>query len=190
MKFVPHQMLITDGSLHENTTKKLAHIEQHCKAALHAVMLREKKTKTHQLYEIALELKKMTQRHGTLLIVNERTDVALAIQADGIHLPENAVCPRIVRKLAPNMLIGASIHCIEIAKQREQEGVDYLLCGPIYSTQNKQGFGPAFLQNVKRQTPIPLIAVGGLNANNIHHCKKAGAYGIAAMTLFWNGYND
>ena len=128
------------------------------------------------------------------IIVNDRLDVALAADADGVHFGSESVpiqeAVRWIRKgNAPrNFLVGFSCHGLEEAKRAEDAGVDYLFFGPVFETPSKLSFGsPQGLQRLKKvceAVTIPVLAIGGVGEDNAHACIRAGAAGIAAIRLF------
>ncbi len=123
------------------------------------------------------------------IIVNSRMDVALAAQAHGLHLPSDSPPPHMFRKIAPaGFLIGVSCHTIDEVKRAEQESADYVLFGPVFTPISKtSGLAPRGLDALAEATSsvkIPVLALGGITRENSGDCMKAGAAGIAAISLF------
>ncbi|WP_051670019.1 thiamine phosphate synthase [Bryobacter aggregatus] len=125
---------------------------------------------------------------GTLLI-NERFDLCLVAGADGVHLPSNRIAPyRLTKRYG--LLVGVSCHSIEDVKRAEGEGADYVYLSPIFESLSKPGYGPALglevLAEAVRAVRIPVIALGGVNAQNEAACRQSGAAGIAGISYFGN----
>jgi thiamine-phosphate pyrophosphorylase len=127
------------------------------------------------------------------ILVNDRLDVALAVQAGGVHLGEKSVPPQEARRLANTLgrkdfLVGVSCHSLEAAKAAERNGADYLFFGPVFATPSKAGYGaPQGLERlaeVCRAVSAPVLAIGGVKQDNCAACLTAGASGIAAIRLF------
>jgi thiamine-phosphate pyrophosphorylase len=150
--------------------------------------LREKHLETKTLSALALRLKPLLSSSSSLFMVNERTDVALAAGAAGVHLPESSCPADSIRRIFPEMLVGKSVHSLESAIEAEKTGVDYLLYGPVYATPSKERFGPAqgldALERICRSVSMPVFAVGGITPQRAYACIENGAYGIAAITAF------
>ncbi len=127
------------------------------------------------------------------ILVNDRLDVALATQADGVHLGEQSLQPEEARRLVKSLrrqdfLIGVSCHSLEAAKAAERGGADYLFFGPVFATPSKAAYGApqglARLADVCRAIALPVLAIGGITMENAAACFSAGASGIAAIRLF------
>lgn len=185
---IPQLMLITDGTLHENP-KALQYILEACKFSIPAIQLREKMLEGRKLLEYAKQIRKL----APLLLINERTDIALACDADGVHLPEKGVSPEIPKKLNPSFLVGVSVHSLESGLRAQKEGADYVIFGPIFETPSKCALGDPQglkkLEEIATKLTIPVIAVGGITPSNAKECLQAGAHGIAAISAFSQSKN-
>ncbi|NTV45765.1 MAG: thiamine phosphate synthase [Chlorobiales bacterium] len=176
-------LLITD----RNACKgRLAErIEQACRAGVRMIQLREKDLAGKALYELASELKQVSAKYGATLLINDRVDIALAVDAGGVHLPENGLPVGLARKIVGKRLIGRSTHSLEGAISAEKEGADYVIFGPVFETPSKVKFGAAQglekLEAVCSQVKIPVFAVGGISPERVPLCLKAGAHGVAAI---------
>lgn len=148
------------------------------------VQVREKSMLPGELYRLAMKLRNVT-RDKALLIINDRVDVALAIGADGVHLPSYSLPICIVKKLGgARLLVGRSVHSVEEAVTAEQQGADYLILGTIYGTAShpgREGSGPELIERVKALVQTPLYAIGGINECNAREVMRAGADGIAVI---------
>ncbi len=148
------------------------------------VQLREKGLPGGELLRLALDLRGTTKRRA-LLFVNERVDVALACEADGVQLGEEALPVAAARKVAgEKLLIGRSVHSLEGAIEAEREGADLLVVGTIFATASHPGAQPAgvsLLREVASRVTIPLVGIGGIEAGNAAQVMRAGAVGVAVI---------
>jgi len=150
------------------------------------IQLREKDYPKKDLYNLALKFKEITSRAGVLLIINDHVDIALGVEADGVHLGQEDLPVQVARKLAPELLIGASTHSLEQALQAEKDGADYINIGPIFSTETKEGvgrsLGPEAISEISPQIKIPFTVMGGINEDNIEQVLAKGARRVAMVT--------
>ena len=151
------------------------------------IQFRQKHGSTRGMIETAQEMKRLCADSGALLIVNDRVDVALASNADGVHLgKEDFPIPLAREVLGKDKIIGGSAATLEEARICLSQGADYLGFGPVYPTASKDDAGPVsgidVLKEVVRSIPIPVIAIGGISAANIHEVLQAGASGIAVIS--------
>lgn len=152
-----------------------------------AVQLRDKEATSRELYEQALRLREMTDRHGALLFVNDRLDVALAAGADGVHLGPDDLPIAAARRIAPpHFLIGASTDDPAAAIRAADDGADYIGCGSVFGTTTKaeaagERIGPEGVAAVARASPVPVIAIGGVTADTATQLVGTGIAGIAAV---------
>ncbi|MBC8523952.1 MAG: thiamine phosphate synthase [Chlorobium phaeobacteroides] len=157
------------------------------------IQLREKHLSAKALYELTLKVTARKPDSAFLLSINERFDISLATNSDGVHLPENS-CPLAkVRSAAPDLLIGKSTHSLKEAVTAESDGADYLFFGPVFETPLKKRYGPPMgldkLATVCSSVSIPVYAIGGITPQNAAHCLEHGAYGVAAMSIFTSTQN-
>src|SRR6266699_4931454 len=151
------------------------------------IQLRDKSASTRLLIEEGLALRALTRERGALLIVNDRVDVALAVEADGAHVGQEDMPAGLARRLlGAKRILGVSAANIEEADEAIAGGADYLGVGPIFPSPGKADAGPAtgvhlLTELVKRYT-IPLIAIGGITAENAAEVIRAGACGVAVIT--------
>jgi len=177
--------LITDRNLCKQPllhTVKLA-----LEGGVKTVQLREKELATHELYSLACELRKITSDFKANFIVNDRVDIALAVEADGVHLGWQSLPFGVVRELLGfEKLIGVSTHNRQEALQAQEYGADYITFGPIFDTPSKAGLlkptGVEEMQKLKKEIHIPIVALGGINEKNVESVLKGGADGIAVIS--------
>ena len=150
------------------------------------IQLREKGLSTRALTSLAHEARRLTRAAGALLIINDRLDVALATDADGVHLGQDDLPIREARELAPLMIIGASSHNAEEAVEAEHAGASYVNIGPLFPTQTKDWTGDFLgvegLQAVAPHVSIPFTVMGGIKQAHIPELVAAGARTIALVT--------
>ncbi|MEE8423647.1 MAG: thiamine phosphate synthase [Thermodesulfobacteriota bacterium] len=152
-----------------------------------AVQLREKDLDDRELFTIAKRLKTLTHRFGAKLFINDRLDIALAVDADGLHLGQESISPNDARKhFGENKLIGVSAHSLDEALRAENDGADFITIGPIYDTPSKRRYGkPIGLNELERVTGklrIPTFAIGGMRKEKVRDIIHAGAHGIALIS--------
>ena len=150
-----------------------------------AVQLREKDLEGGELYHLAAELRTLTSRYSARLLINDRVDVALAVDADGIQLGQTSFPVTTARRLlGRGKLIGVSTH--SSAEIDAAKGADFILFGPIYFTPSKAVYGePQGLDRLRRavaQSPVPVIGIGGIKRKQIPEVIATGAHGIGVIT--------
>jgi len=147
------------------------------------LQLREKRLDGRELLKRAEELRKMTERFGALLIINDRPDVALLSGADGVHLGQDDLPPERVREMVGGeLLIGLSTHTAGQAREARFRGADYIGVGPAYPTDTKgygQGGGPVLVAQLCTATDLPTVAIGGITLDRAAEVVAAGADAIA-----------
>ena len=157
------------------------------KGGVKTVQLREKGLPTHELYSLACELRKITSDFKANFIVNDRVDIALAVEADGVHLGWQSLPFPVVRRLVGSeRLIGVSTHNRQEALQARNYGADYITFGPVFDTPSKTGLlkptGVEEIQKLKKEIHIPIVALGGINERNVEAVLDGGADGIAVIS--------
>jgi len=182
----------------------LAKIEAAVGAGIDWVQVREKGMPARQLLAIVRAAVRMTNRkpappagldrHASLILVNDRLDIALAAGAAGIHLARESLPAQDVirwrrkRKMVAELMVGLSCHTFDELRQAEDAGIDYAFFGPVFDTPTKRRFGPplgiAELAAACRATRLKVIAIGGVTLENSTECLYSGAAGIAAIRMF------
>jgi thiamine-phosphate diphosphorylase len=150
------------------------------------VQLRDKDTPLAELYPRARALCDRCHRVGALFIVNDRADLALALEAGGLHVGQDDLPTRAARRiLAPGMILGVSTHDLNQAQRAEADGADYVAVGSIYPTGTKAGFqlvGPELIRRLRGMIAAPLVGIGGITADNAAEVIAAGADAVAVIS--------
>lgn len=193
----PILYLITRGATAEATTSKskefqeiLVQVASAVAAGIQLIQLREKRLTARVLFELTVRAAEITRGSSTRLLVNDRADIAAGAGADGVHLTTRSLEPRILREtFGDDFLIGASTHSAAEATTARDEGADFVVFGPIFQTQSKAEYGPPLgldrLANVtSKLAPFPVLALGGISRDNAQECLRAGASGVAGISLF------
>ncbi len=152
-----------------------------------AIQLRDKEAPPRELLALARRLRAVTARHGALLIVNDRLDIALAAGADGVHLGPDDVPVAAARRVVPDgFLLGHSTDDPGVARRAEADGADYLGCGTVFPTTSKADAGAVIgvggLAAVARSVRIPVLAIGGVTAERVPLLGGSGAGGVAVIS--------
>jgi thiamine-phosphate pyrophosphorylase len=183
-----------DGDLYVVTDRQLTGgrplllvVEAALRGGARAVQLREKDLPPRELYPLALEMRQLTQAYGARLLINDRADVALAVNADGVHLTTTSLPASIARQvLGPRRLIGVSTHTRAEAQAAVEEGADFVVFGPVFFTPSKAPFGQPVgldaLRAVRAVVKSPILAIGGIKPTNLDQVLAAGADGIAVIS--------
>lgn len=156
-----------------------------------ALQLRVKDRPADEFLRMALTARERTARAGCLFIVNDRVDIALAARADGVHLGQEDLPLDAARPLVGDRLIGISTHSVEQAEAAERGGADYIGFGPMFPTRTKEtGYasrGLSMLESVRRRVGIPIVAIGGITAENVARTWKSGADAAAMISYLTRG---
>lgn len=184
---LPRLYLITDRSIIPAGRNFLEVLEQLMAAGIRMIQLREKDLSANELYQVAKELRTLTRRYDCLLLINDRVDIALAVDADGVHLRHSSMPPAIARKLlGDTKLIGVSAHSEAEILNAANQGANFTTFGPIFFTPSKASFGfPKGLQELRtacRTSPVPVYALGGITVTNTPATLVTGVYGIATIS--------
>jgi thiamine-phosphate pyrophosphorylase len=155
------------------------------------IQLRKKTTPMLEQYRLALALRILTREHEALLIINDHADLAIAADADGVHLGQDDLPPDAVRTLPgfEGRLIGRSTHSLAQAQLAVHEGVDYVAVGPVHPTPTKEGrpaVGTALVSRVAGIIDRPFVAVGGIDHDNAARVVEAGARAIAVVRAVYD----
>ncbi len=151
------------------------------------VQYRNKNAETLQMYQEAVRLGEICRSSGSIFLINDRIDIALAAEADGVHLGQSDMpCPAARKLLGREKIIGVTVHNLAEALEAESVGADYLGVSPIFQTATKPDAGkPAgirLIEEIRKEVDIPLIAIGGINHDNAREVVRAGADGLCAIS--------
>lgn len=155
-------------------------------AGLPAVQLRERDLPTGDLLALARTIHDITNPRGVPLLINDRIDLALALDLDGVHLRANSLPVSVARRLlGDHRLLGVSTHSIDEVRRANDEGADYVIVGPVFETPSKRAFGrPLGLERLAEAchgSLIPVFAIGGITRERIADVRRAGAHGVAMI---------
>ncbi len=168
-------------------------IRQAAQSGCQLIQIREKDLTARSLAELTRAAINVARPHGARVLVNDRLDVALAAGADGAHLRVSSIPPSEARAIADSrglkdFLIGVSTHSVAEARAAEEGGANFIVCGPVFDTPSKRGYGPPLgldqLATICQSVTIPALAIGGINLSNFRETLQTGAAGVAAISLF------
>lgn len=186
MKPIGRLHVLTDTAL-QNRFSHIRLTEMAIAGGADAIQFRQKQGSTRELIETACRMKDLCAGAGVIFIVNDRVDIAIASNADGVHLGQDDFpIPLAKRLLGNDRIIGGSAGNIKEAMKCLDEGVDYIGLGPVYPTRSKDDAGPAtgimLMRQLVKDIHCPVIAIGGMNEKNVSEIIRAGAHGIAVIS--------
>jgi len=166
-----------------------AMVKAACEGGADVVQLRDKLMTGKERYALAARLKRICRDHGTLFIVNDYLEVAIGVEADGVHLGQDDMPVEEAKRLMhpmgiKNFLVGCSTHSLAQALEAEKQGADYIGIGPVFATPTKPTYQPVGLDLVRQVVPritIPHVAIGGIDATNMDQVFAAGAKRVAVV---------
>ncbi|URN49022.1 thiamine phosphate synthase [Methanobrevibacter sp. TLL-48-HuF1] len=183
--------LVTNNS--EDEEKFLNIIEESLKGGVSVVQLREKKAETLDFYNLALKVKEITQKYNVPLIINDRIDIALAIDAEGVHIGQSDMPAQIARLLiGKDKILGVSAANIKEAKKAQKDSADYIGVGAVYPTNTKDdatSVSKKELKEIVKSVDIPAVAIGGITRENAHELNDCGIDGISVVSAIMNSQN-
>ena len=151
-----------------------------------AVQLREKTASSREFYDTAVKVRAITQKYGVPLIINAHLDIAIAVNADGVHIGQSDLPPDVVRSIIGNgKIIGVSVSSLAEAKEAAASGADYLGVGAMYATNTKTNAALVSfdeLARIRKATPLPIVVIGGINKTTIPDFVGAGIDGVAVVS--------
>ncbi|HET8720577.1 MAG TPA: thiamine phosphate synthase [Nitrospira sp.] len=169
-------------------------LAQASKAGSVSIQVRERDLSSKDLLVLADEIRQLTAPLGGQLLINDRIDIALSLEAAGVHLRSDSLPVTVARRLVgADRLLGVSVHSVSEALQAEAEGADYIVLGPIYETPSKHMYGPPLglstLKEAARAVRVPIVGIGGVTAARAHDVRAAGAFGVAVITAVLGAEN-
>jgi len=180
--------LITDRKSGGRTAEEM--VRTALDSGVRWIQYREKEKTRKEIYREALKLRDMAQQFGALFIVNDHADIALAVEADGVHLGQDDLPLREARRIMGDRIIGISTHSLPEAIAAEEGGADYIGFGPVFPTVTKDAGAPkgvAMLREIKRQVSIPVVAIGGISLENLPEVLASGADAVAVVSAILEG---
>lgn len=193
----PLSCLITPGETTPATTPEseefarlVALVASGVAARVPLIQIREKNLTARTLYRLAARSGELARGSGSLVLVNDRADIARASGCDGVHLAANSLAASTVRRLfGPDFVVGVSTHSRAEAREARDAGADFVLLGPVFDTPSKRPYGPplgldAFAEAARALAPFPVVAVGGIERENLARVFASGASGVAAIRMF------
>jgi thiamine-phosphate pyrophosphorylase len=160
------------------------------KGGVRAIQLREKDLPVRELLELARQVRAVTNEFNAKLFINDRVDVAVAVDADGVHLGHQSMPPGAVRRIVGrNKLIGVSTHNILEARAAQEGSADFITFGPVFHTPSKAGFGDAvgleYLKSAKKAVSIPIFGLGGIKSGEVGQVLSYGADGVSMISAIF-----
>jgi len=163
----------------------LEKVETACRSGVTIVQLREKNLTTNQYYQLAKEVKEITDAYQVPLIIDDRLDVCLAVDAAGLHIGDDELPVSVARKvLGPEKILGVTAKTVKRALEAEEGGADYLGTGAIFPTTTKENAPITLISTLKticQRVAIPVVAIGGLTSENIDQLIGTGIAGVAVV---------
>ncbi len=163
----------------------LEKIETACRSGVTIVQLREKNLTTNQYYQLAKQVKEITDAYQVPLIIDDRLDVCLAVDAAGLHIGDDELPVSVARKvLGPEKILGVTAKTVKRALEAEEGGADYLGTGAIFPTTTKENTPITLISTLKticQRVAIPVVAIGGLTSENIDQLAATGIAGVAVV---------
>ena len=177
--------LVTDSNILKDRDF-YASIEDALKAGIKIIQLREKDCLGNEFLEKAYKLRELTKKYDALFIINDRVDIALLVDADGVHVGQKDIPAHEVRRLiGKEKILGVSARNIEQAKKAKEDGADYIGVGAMFSTSTKldaDSVSPEELQQIKDEVDIPIVCIGGITLENKCQLDKFNIAGYAVVS--------
>lgn len=169
-------------------------LEQALEGGVKSIQLREKDLSGKDLFILATKARELCRRYNALLFINDRVDIALTVDADGVQLGQASIPIEYARKLlGSRKIIGASTHSLKEAQEAEESGADFIVFGPVYFTPSKAAYGaPPGLEALKKvveKISLPVYAIGGIAPSNIVDTHEQGIRGVALISAIVNAHN-
>ena len=179
------ELYLVTQSDQENPALFLEKIDQACQAGVTLVQLREKNLNSRTYYELAVRVKQITDSYKIPLIIDDRLDICLAVDAAGVHMGDEDLPVSIARALLGDKWLGISAKSLKRALEAQREGADYLGVGAIFPTKTKVTTKQTSIETLKdicSYVDLPVVAIGGLNTHNLFHLQGTGIAGVAMVS--------
>ena len=177
--------LCTDRDLMSSATIE-ENVELAIKGGCTVIQLREKNCSSKDFYDLAVSVKKITDKYNVPLIINDRVDIAMAVDAAGVHIGQSDLPADVVRRIiGDDKIIGVSVAKLDEALKAVKDGADYLGVGAMYSTDTKTDARPVTMEELKeirKNVDIPIVVIGGINMNTLGNFKNMGIDGLAVVS--------
>ena len=161
-------------------------VELAIKGGCTVIQLREKNCSSKEFYDLAVSVKKITDKYNVPLIINDRVDIAMAVDAAGVHIGQSDLPADVVRRIiGDDKIIGVSTAKLDEALKAVKDGADYLGVGAMYSTDTKTDARPVTMEELKeirKNVDIPIVVIGGINMNTLGNFKNMGIDGLAVVS--------
>ena len=161
-------------------------IEEAIKGGTTVVQLREKTASTKEFYDLALRVKEITSRYGVPLLINDRIDIALAVDSEGVHIGQDDMPAGIAREIiGEDKILGVSASTVKEAKKAEIDSADYIGSGAVFPTATKDDADSVSEEELKEivdSIDIPVVAIGGITIENAHTLKASGIAGFSVVS--------
>ncbi|KPL39775.1 thiamine-phosphate pyrophosphorylase [Streptococcus pseudopneumoniae] len=179
------RLYLVTNSYQDSVESFLAKVETACRSGVTIVQLREKNLTTHQYYQLAKQVKEITDAYQVPLIIDDRLDVCLAVDAAGLHIGDDELPVSVARKvLGSEKILGVTAKTVKRALEAEKSGADYLGTGAIFPTTTKENAPITLISTLKticQTVAIPVVAIGGLTSENIDQLMDTGVAGVAVV---------
>ena len=175
--------VITESAISKGRSNEFV-VKEAIKGGAKIIQLREKRWDKDRIKQEAIKLLRICRENNVLFIVNDYVDIALEIGADGVHLGQSDMPIKEARKICGDkLIIGLSTHSVEQAVKADKENVDYITIGPVFKTRAKDyTVGPEIIKEILKKIKMPLIAIGGINRDNIDSVLWQGAKSVAVIS--------
>lgn len=191
-KIMDLSLYLVTGRYDFSDKKFLAVIEEACKNGVTLVQLREKELMTGKFYDLALQVKKITDYYHVPLIINDRVDICLAVDAAGVHIGDDEMPVNVVRTLiGPEKILGVSAKTVTRGVEAEKAGADYLGIGAIFPTKTKNTSLTSLdmLKAINAAVTIPSVAIGGITESNLLELAGSGIAGVSIVSEIMKAQN-
>ena len=179
------RLYLVTNRYHDSLERFLEKVETACRSGVTIVQLREKNLTTNQYYQLAKQVKEITDAYQVPLIIDDRLDVCLAVDAAGLHIGDDELPVSVARQvLGPEKILGVTAKTVKRALEAEEGGADYLGTGAIFPTTTKENAPITLISTLKticQTVAIPVIAIGGLTSENIDQLAATGIAGVAVV---------